>query len=72
MDFFSIEVKQTKKSGYLQYEIAPVFQVGHSKDLMVRGKSFYAIWNEDTGLWSTDEYDVVPLVDKELNNDIKE
>ena len=67
MDFFNIEVKQTKKSGYLQYEIAPVFQVGHSKDLMVRGKSFYAIWNEDTGLWSTDEYDVVPLVDKELN-----
>ena len=66
LDFFSIEVKQTKKAGYLQYEVSPVFKVGHSKDLMVRGKSFYAIWDESTGLWSTDEYDVVPLVDNEL------
>ena len=66
MDFFSIDVRQTKKSGYSQYEISPVFKVGHSKDLMVRGKSFYAIWNENAGLWSTDEYDVVPLVDREL------
>ena len=66
MDFFSIDVKVTKKSGFSQYEIFPIFKVGHSKDLMVRGRSFYAIWNEDTGLWSTDEYDVVPLVDKEL------
>ena len=33
---------------------------------MVRGKAFYAIWDEETGLWSTDEYDVQRLVDKEL------
>lgn len=72
MDFFSIEIKQTNKKGYSQYDIAPVFKVGHSKDLMVRGKSFYAIWNEETGLWSTDEYDVVPLVDKELIDKSKE
>lgn len=34
---------------------------------MVRGKSFYAIWDEEKGLWSTDEYDVQRLVDKELS-----
>jgi len=34
---------------------------------MVRGKSFYAIWDESLGLWSTDEYDVQRLVDEELH-----
>lgn len=33
---------------------------------MVRGRSFYAIWDEETGLWSTDEYDVGRLVDEEM------
>ena len=33
---------------------------------MIRGKSFYAIWDEEKGLWSTDEYDVQRLVDKDL------
>ncbi len=72
MDFFNVDIKTTKKNGYSRYEILPVFKVGHSKDLMVRGKSFYAIWNDDTKLWSTDEYDVVPLVDRELRNKAEE
>lgn len=33
---------------------------------MVQGKSFYAIWDEEAGLWSTDEYDVQRLVDADL------
>lgn len=72
MDFFKAEIKQTKKSGYTMYDISPVFVVCHSKDLMVRGKSFYAVWNEDTKLWSTDEYDIVPLVDGELKRKAEE
>ena len=66
MDFFKPEVKVTKKSGYTMYDISPIFVVCHSKDLMVRGKSFYAVWNEETRLWSTDEYDIVPIVDTAL------
>ena len=31
---------------------------------MIRGTSFYAIWDEDAGYWSKDEYDVQRLVDK--------
>ena len=62
MDFFQIKTKNTKKG----IEIYPDFKVCRSKDLMVRGKSFYAIWDEDTQLWSTDEYDVQRLVDNEL------
>jgi hypothetical protein len=33
---------------------------------MIRGGDFYAVWVEDRGLWSTDENDVVQLVDREL------
>jgi hypothetical protein len=63
MDFFQIGTKETK-GGVL--EIYPDFTVGRSKDLMVRARSFYAIWDEELGLWSTDEYDVQRLVDQEL------
>lgn len=63
MDFFNIGTKETK-GGVL--EIFPDFVIGRSKDLMVRARSFYAIWDEDAGLWSTDEYDVQRLVDAEL------
>ena len=34
---------------------------------MIRGGDFYAIWVEDRGLWSTDEDDVVWLIDRELD-----
>ena len=39
---------------------------------MIRGGDFYAVWVEDRGLWSTDEHDVVQLVDRELNRYVEE
>ena len=63
MDFYKIK-ERSRKPGV--YEIYPDFVVCRSKDLMVRGKSFYAIWDEAKGLWSTDEYDVQRLVDEDL------
>lgn len=63
MDFYKIKERSTK-SGTI--EIYPDFIVRRSNDLMVRGKGFYAIWDPDKGLWSTDEYDVQRLVDNEL------
>jgi len=65
LDFFQISKKLPRKEGD-PVEVRPDFTVGRSKDLMVRGKSFYAIWDEEKGLWSTDEYDVQRLVDAEL------
>lgn len=62
MDFYRISTRETKG---LQ-ELYPDFIVGRSKDLMVRGRSFYAVWDEEEGLWSTDEYAVQRIVDKEL------
>ena len=63
MDFYVIKEKSTKRG---IREIFPDFRVGRSKDLMVRGQRFYAIWDEEAGLWSTDEYDVQRLVDQDL------
>ena len=66
MDFFKIREKEggTQKKPVL--DIFPEFQNIRSKDLMVRAKGFYAIWDDEKGLWSTDEYDVQRLVDKEI------
>lgn len=63
MDFYQIKERSTK-SGVI--EVYPDFKVIRSKDLMIRGKSFYAIWDEENQKWSTDEYDVQRLVDNDL------
>ena len=67
MDFIKILTREFDKGPNKgMIEIYPDFIVGRSKDLMVRGRSFYAIWDEEAGLWSTDEYDVQRLVDQAL------
>lgn len=63
MDFVNIKAVENKQG---TLEISPVFRVTRSTDLMVKGRSFYAIWDADTKLWSTDEYDVQRLVDEKL------
>lgn len=63
MDFYRIR-ERTARNGVV--DIFPDFKVVRSKDLMIRGRQFYAIWDEAAGLWSTDEYDVQRLVDEEL------
>jgi hypothetical protein len=39
---------------------------------MFRGGDFYAIWDDEVGLWSTDEDDAKRLIDRELSNYVKE
>ena len=63
LDFFTVSTR-VKKPGYT--EVYPKFLIKHVDDLMIRGGDFYAVWVEDRGLWSTDEQDVVQLVDREL------
>ena len=63
LDFMTISTRLTKQGGM---EIFPKFKIKKSKDLMIRGGDFYAIWDEERGLWSTDEEDVVRLIDIEL------
>lgn len=63
MDFYRIAERSLKKDSR---EVYPEFKVTKSKDLMVRGKSFYAVWDEEAGLWSTDQYDIQRIVDDDL------
>ena len=62
LDFFKIRERNTKNG----VEIYPDFIIGRHKDFMIRGHDFYAIYDADAGLWSTNEEDVQRLVDAEL------
>ena len=62
LDFMTIETKFNKNS----VEIYPKFKIKKSKDLMIRGGDFYAIWDDERKMWSTDEDDAVRLIDGEL------
>jgi phage/plasmid-associated DNA primase len=62
VDFYRVRERKTKNG----IEVYPDFVVRPSKDLMVRGGSFYAVWDEAAGLWATDEFTVQRLVDADL------
>ena len=66
LDFFKIDTPYVEKNGIKFYTIKPTFLVKPSKDLMIRGGKFYAVFNASTGLWQTDEYFVQRCVDEEL------
>lgn len=70
MDFVQVRHKEKQKNvgGSRQtiIEVFPAFAVLPSRDLMVRGKEFFAIWDEESGFWSTDEYRARELIDSEL------
>lgn len=64
LDFFMISCRSPKKD---VLEVYPTFIIkSTSEDLMIRGGDFYAVWNENTEMWSTSEDDVRDQVDKSL------
>lgn len=69
LDFFMISTRSIKRG---VIEVYPKFVIKNSSDLMIRGGDFYAVWNEKTGLWSTDEQDLTRMIDAELDNYAKE
>jgi hypothetical protein len=62
MDFYKIRTKE----GKALIKVYPDWVVGRVEDLMVRGGSFYAVWDEERGMWSTNEYDVQRIVDADI------
>lgn len=65
LDFVSVKTSCPKRG---RTDIYPEFIVKKSKDLMIRGRAFYAIWDEERGLWSRSEYDARRLIDQEVYN----
>lgn len=68
LDFLMISIRPAKNG---KVEIYPKFIAKKSSDLMIRGGGFYAIWDEERGLWATDEYEAVCIIDKELERYFK-
>ena len=65
LDFLMISTRSTKRG---VAEIYPRFIINSkTKDLMIRGGDFYAVWNEEVGLWSTDEQDALNMIDRQLD-----
>ena len=64
-DFYKIR-EIVPKPGVV--EIFPDFKIGPSRDLMIRGGKFYAVWDEESGMWSQDEYRIQTMVDTDLYN----
>lgn len=67
LDFVAIRssTKEARKSDpdSAQITLYPEFLVQGSEDLMIRGSAFYAVWDEEAGIWSKDEGTVRRLVD---------
>ena len=62
LDFVKVKVAAGKNGST---DIYPEFLVKqHPKDLMIRGHAFFAVWDEERGLWSRSEGDVQRLVDE--------
>jgi len=69
VDFYNVVLSEPDKNEKRKLGVS--WKVGRTQDLMVRGRSFYAVWDEAVGLWSTDEYDVQRLVDEHLYEEAK-
>lgn len=62
-DFLTVLTKEKpgRKGGT---EVYPAFLIRKSRDLMIRGQDFYAVWLESEKRWSTDEQDVIDMIDR--------
>ena len=57
-----------RRTSNSKIEIYPEFITYNVKDLMIRGKDFYAVWDEKKGIWSTDLDDVINMIDEMMED----
>lgn len=67
---FLMVAKRTPKKGIV--EVYPKFKIMYSsEDLMIRGSDFYAVWDEEAGLWSKSEDEMQSRVDLEIRKEVE-
>lgn len=71
-DFVHIEEHWDSKRTKATIEPSFDTRKKNCSDIMVRGGDFYAIWDEESGCWSTDEDKVIEIVDKKLLEKVEE
>lgn len=65
--FDFMKIKKTWDGKMQRYVYAPSFVVSSKiKDLMIRSKDFYAIFNEATGLWVQSDAEAIELIDEQV------
>lgn len=76
MDFVRIYTKESKNASKNRdsetLEVCVDFKVFKSKDIMVRGRQFYAVYDAKTGFWMQDELNVARLVDEQILEKVNE
>ena len=72
MDFLRVNFRKSKKGEDGIFTVYPIFITKKSKDLMIRGGDFYAIWDEQKGLWSSDQDDAIDIIDGAMDKYKKE
>ena len=70
-DFLKVLKKYDSKKQ--RYVYTPTFVIKPTiKDLMVRGGKFYAIYNENTGLWEVKDPVAIALIDEQVENYVRD
>lgn len=64
MDFCIVSWRRPNKNAPI--EIYPDFDTRNPKDIMTRGKDFYAVWDEENQIWSTEQSRLIDLVDRSM------
>ena len=76
MDFVRIYTKESKNASKNRaagsVEVCLDFQVFNTKDLMTRGRSFYAIYDEKKQRWIRNEMAVVRVVNEKILEKVNE
>ena len=70
MDFYKVKVRKSKDGGM---EIYPAFfNKEETEDLMIRGNDFYAVYDEQTGMWRRNPLFIQKVIDRDLWNKFEE
>ena len=69
MDFYDVRIRKCKDG---HFDIYPEFLIGDSKDLMIRGKDFYAVFDESKQMWNRNPKFLQKIIDNELWNKLNE
>jgi len=69
MDFYEIKVRRPKEN---KTEVYPEFLIGDSKDLMIRGGDFYAVWDDRIQMWNTNKKRIQKMVDDDIWKKVEE
>ena len=66
-DFIHISHREVRPRGEAPHiQVRPRFVYSRTKDILVRGERFYAVYLPEQNVWSRDTIDLIELVDREV------